>query len=184
MFNKKQYMKKYLKKYYQLHKKELNESRREYRKIYQQEHKLEIDTKNKLYRETHKTEHRRANKRWRINHKKEINAYMLKRKKDLNFKILCYLRNRVWCALNRNEHSIHTRELLGCSIEFLRIWLELQFKEGMNWFNYGKKGWVIDHVRPCVSFNLTNIEEQKICFHYTNLQPLWDLENSLKGVKT
>ncbi len=43
----------------------------------------------------------------------------------------------------------------------------------MNWENYGKFGWHIDHIIPCDSFDLTKEEEQRRCFHYSNLQPLW-----------
>ena len=50
--------------------------------------------------------------------------------------------------------------------------LESQFKPEMNWENHGKI-WEIDHIKPCISFDLTNIEQQKQCFHYTNLQPLF-----------
>jgi hypothetical protein len=47
--------------------------------------------------------------------------------------------------------------------------------------NYGK--WHVDHIRPCASFDLTNPKQQQICFHYTNLQPLWAIDNIKKGVK-
>ena len=49
----------------------------------------------------------------------------------------------------------------------------------MTWDNYGD--WHVDHIRPCCSFDLTKIEEQNICFHYTNLQPLWAEENFKKN---
>jgi len=52
----------------------------------------------------------------------------------------------------------------------------------MTWSNYGK-GWHIDHIKPCASFDLSNPEQQKICFHYTNLQPLWAIDNIKKGAK-
>jgi len=71
--------------------------------------------------------------------------------------------------------------LLGCSISFLKIFLEAKFKEGMTWENHGE--WHIDHIKPCASFNLLNDDEQKKCFNYTNLQPLWALENLSKGFK-
>jgi len=60
--------------------------------------------------------------------------------------------------------------------------LESQFKEGMTWDNYGRgtNNWSIDHIIPCSNFDLTKIEEQQKCFHYTNLQPLWTTENSSK----
>ena len=79
-----------------------------------------------------------------------------------------------------------TSELLGCSIEFFRKWLELQFEEGMSWDNYGKvdgspkNGWSIEHIVPCESFDLTKEEEQKECFHYTNCVPLWSTTETAK----
>ena len=71
--------------------------------------------------------------------------------------------------------------LTGCTIPYLRGYLEGKFKEGMTWENYGS--WHVDHIKPCASFDLTKKEEQEKCFHYTNLQPLWALENIKKGKK-
>jgi predicted nucleic acid-binding Zn ribbon protein len=65
----------------------------------------------------------------------------------------------------------------------LLSYFESKFKEGMTWENYGWYGWHIDHIRPCSSFDLTNSEELKKCFHYTNLQPLWGMDNMSKGNK-
>ena len=70
-------------------------------------------------------------------------------------------------------------KLVGCSIEKLKQHLESQFKEGMTFSNYGK--WHIDHIRPCTSFDLSKLDEQYKCFHYTNLQPLWAEENLRKS---
>ena len=39
----------------------------------------------------------------------------------------------------------------------------------------------IDHILPCASFDLTDSKEQKKCFHYSNLQPLWAEDNLRKG---
>ena len=66
-----------------------------------------------------------------------------------------------------------TQELVGCNYDFLMGYLEKQFTKGMTWQNYGKDGWHIDHIKPCASFDLTNPQQQRECFHYTNLQPLW-----------
>lgn len=110
------------------------------------------------------------------------NKYFIKRrKKDIKFRILCNLRKRIWKVLKENSKSQTTLELLSCSIEKLKAYLESKFKKGMTWSNYGK--WHIDHIRPCVSFDLSIPEEQKKCFHYTNLQPLWAEENLKKGKK-
>ena len=72
-------------------------------------------------------------------------------------------------------------ELVGCTIKELKMHLESKFLKGMNWKNYGK--WHIDHHTPVVEFNLSKIEEQKKCFHYSNLQPLWATQNLRKGTK-
>jgi hypothetical protein len=108
--------------------------------------------------------------------------YKRKRRKiDINFKLLTLLRCRVYHALKGHSKSLHIRQLLGCSIDFLKQYLKRQFKSGMVWNNYGFNGWHIDHMRPCCSFNLSRVSEQRKCFHYTNLQPLWAKENRLKN---
>lgn len=79
--------------------------------------------------------------------------------------------------------SSKTLELLGCSLKSLKSYIESKFLDGMNWDNYGYHGWHIDHIRPCCSFDLTDPEQQKQCFHYTNLQPLWAKDNLRKHGK-
>jgi len=125
---------------------------------------------------------------WRKENRKIINdkflIYEKNRKKiDAQFKLLKTLRSRLGTAI-RSQNSTKnnkTIELLGCSISFLKNFLETKFKEGMTWENHGE--WHIDHIKPCASFNLLDEEEQKLCFHYTNLQPLWAYENLSKGSK-
>jgi hypothetical protein len=58
--------------------------------------------------------------------------------------------------------------------------LQLQFRDGMSWNNYGRV-WHVDHIKPCASFNLLDESEQLKCFHYSNLQPLFAHENLVKG---
>jgi hypothetical protein len=76
-----------------------------------------------------------------------------------------------------------TMELMGCSWDELKTHLESQFTGKMSWGNYGLRGWHIDHIKPCAKFDLTLDSEQKKCFHYTNLQPLWAEDNWAKGDK-
>lgn len=71
-------------------------------------------------------------------------------------------------------------EMLGCSATDFKRHIESQFKTGMSWENYGKE-WHIDHIRPCVAFDLNKVEEQIKMNNYTNLQPLWAIENMMKG---
>lgn len=91
------------------------------------------------------------------------------------------LGSRIRQALDRVlwKKSKSTIELTGCSIPFLLSYLESLFLPGMTWENRGKGTgkWHIDHIKPCNTFNLTIEEEQKRCFHYSNLRPLWGSDN-------
>jgi hypothetical protein len=100
-------------------------------------------------------------------------------KTDSNYKLRSLLKTRLYLALKGNPKLSTTMKLVGCSIEQLKQHLEKQFKKDMTWKNYGK--WHIDHIRPCASFNLSKLSEQRKCFHYTNLQPLWAKDNLQKG---
>ena len=123
-------------------------------------------------------------RKWMKNNKLKRKEYIKKwRKTNLKNRITDCLRARIRAVIKNNRKSAHTMKLIGCSIEFFKQHLEKQFTSGMTWDNYGKIGWEVDHMRPCASFDLSNPEEQKICFHYTNLQPLWALDNLKKGDK-
>jgi len=114
--------------------------------------------------------------------KKQRNLYEINRKKDSpNYKLLCNLRTRLSDAIQGKQKSKKTLELLGCSVDFLKKHLESKFTEGMNWNNYGRFGWHIDHIKPCILFDLSKESEQQICFHYSNLQPLWWHDNLKKN---
>ncbi len=106
-----------------------------------------------------------------------------KRKNDYLFRIKRNLRRRILASLKGENKSYKTLILLGCSIEKFKNYLQSKFQEGMSWANYGRTGWHIDHIRPCVSFDLSNSKQQKQCFHYTNMQPLWWRDNIKKGAK-
>jgi hypothetical protein len=41
----------------------------------------------------------------------------------------------------------------------------------------------LDHKKPCALFDLSNPEHQKLCFHFSNIGPLWWLDNIKKGDK-
>lgn len=96
-------------------------------------------------------------------------------------KIACALRVRLRRAIRFNEKIDHTEKLLGCSFEFVKKHLELQFQQGMSWDNYGE--WQIDHIIPCNFFDLSNPDHQTMCFNFRNLQPLWKDHNRSKGSK-
>lgn len=101
-------------------------------------------------------------------------------KSDLSYRLRRVIGSRVHMAL-KGKQIFSSINLLGCSIFNLRKHLEFMFRPGMSWSNYGE--WHIDHIRPCANFDLTKPKQQKECFHYTNLQPLWASENLSKGAK-
>lgn len=107
----------------------------------------------------------------------------IKMSTDIQFKILKNLRSRIRIALLQYNtcKSDTTKSLLGCDIPVFRKHIESLFTEGMNWGNYGKNGWHIDHKIPCKYFDLNKPEDQKKCFSYYNMQPLWWFDNLKKG---
>jgi len=102
---------------------------------------------------------------------------------NIEYKIKHVLRSRIRDALKKHLANKYrnTDDLTSCTMEELKIHLEAKFTEGMSWENHGE--WHLDHIKPCCSFDLKNEEEQKKCFHYTNLQPLWAVDNLSKGGK-
>ena len=107
-----------------------------------------------------------------------------KRKEDPNYRITKNLRSRLRSALKGSNKSAITMKLIGCSI--FELWKHLEshpsWEAWMTRENYGKM-WHVDHIKPCASFDLTCPNQQRICFNYTNLQPLEAIENMRKGAK-
>ena len=147
------------------------EQKREYNAAYAKTHREAIRANHRRYRERH-PEKVRARKRRRLAER---------RASDPVFRMSLNLRTRVGLALHGTCKSARTLDLLGCTVEELLVHLEAQFKPGMTWENYGPKGWHVDHIRPCASFDLADPEQQRQCFHFTNLQPLWAEENFKKS---
>lgn len=73
------------------------------------------------------------------------------------------------------------KNYIGCDIEFLKSYIEAKFTEGMSWEVFFQGKIHIDHIIPLSSAN-TEEELYKLC-HYTNLQPLWALDNLSKSDK-
>lgn len=142
-------------------------------------------------------EHELANaKRWQAKNRERLLEYQKARHKRrreieriynrnrIRTSIPAYLSNVLSKRLNRaaRDHGFRrcarAKELLGCSIEYLIKHLESNFSDGMIWENRGQ--WHVDHIVPCASFDLTKPENQRACFHWTNLQPLWAKDNRTK----
>ena len=109
-------------------------------------------------------------------------ARRTRRNNDPNFRLRNSLSVRIRMAVKKGKSkSGKTAELIGCSVEFLRGYLEARFTLGMTWKNYGE--WHIDHRIPCAEFDLSKPDQQRQCFHYSNLQPLWAFDNLSKNSK-
>lgn len=104
---------------------------------------------------------------------------------DPEFNIKVKLRRRIQSALKKQRISKSdiTINLLGCSYKEYQKYIESKFVDGMTWEKVLNGEIHIDHIMPCASFNLMDPEQQKKCFHYTNLQPLWAEDNLRKGAK-
>lgn len=142
-------------------------------KKYEQENKKKIALRKKKYREKNKEMILEKNKKWK--HKKYHS--------DINYKIECILRARLYKSLSKIKKTNKTVSLLGCSVDDFKLHIEKQFKKDMSWDNWSHETWHIDHIRPISSYNLSDPEQQKECFHYTNLQPLYASENLRKQKK-
>jgi hypothetical protein len=140
--------------------------------------------KNKDIKQQYDKSYRSKNKQkiseWQKNYRSKPEVKKIRNLKEkylrdsnINYKLTTSLRNRIRDVIARNSKSDSTIKLLGCSIEDFKLYLSSKFTNRMNWENYGINGWHIDHIIPCSSFNFSDLEQQKKCFHYTNLQPLW-----------
>lgn len=169
--------------YTKLHKKQ----KIQYDKIYRKTHKEQKYKTDKNWRINNLEKHNKQNRLWRKRHPEknrlvQYNNYWNNARNNICFRIARNLRARIRGVLKGKNKSAHTLELLGCSYIDCWKYLQNQFKPGMTKENYGTV-WNLDHIRPCASFDLSKESEQKTCFHYTNLQPLFVEENRKKGSK-
>lgn len=118
--------------------------------------------------------------KWEITKRKDHEKQKLKT--NISFKLKRYLRNRLRSALKNNWKKGSSVRDLGCSIEKFKLWLEMHFKDGMNWNNQGE--WHLDHIKPLSVFDLTDRQQLLKAVHFTNIQPLWAEENYRKYNKS
>ena len=172
------------KKYREGHK----EDAAEYHKIYQKEHADELREKSRIYQRKNYKRLAIKKREWASRNRQSLREkhkirQRKHRKNNLSVRLLENARSRVYAALKGKVKSAKTMELIGCTIEYLKTYLESQFVKGMKWDNYGRYGWHIDHIIPCAVFDMSNHKEQKECFHFSNLQPLWAEDNLRKSNK-
>jgi hypothetical protein len=164
--------------------------RAKYDKKYYHSHKPNIKKIHKQFNIRNKERQRAYNTQYYKNNKPTLQEYHRKyrnnkMKTNPYFRFVKHLRIRIHSGIRegRGIKTCKSTELLGCSFMDARKHIESQFTAGMTWDNNTQLGWHIDHIKPISSFDLTKLEEQKKCFHYTNLQPLWWIDNLSKGCK-
>lgn len=117
--------------------------------------------------------------------KPKIYAYRAERRRtNPQYKIGCNLRTYLFQKIGQRKTGPESRftALVGCTVAELCAHLESHFGPEMSWDNYGKGDgkWSIDHTKPVALFDLTDPEQQKACFHFSNMKPMWWRENLQK----
>ena len=121
--------------------------------------------------------------------RKNNNEYKKNRiKSDVLFKLSTQIRTSINNSIKRNGYNkiSKTYDILGCSFEEFRIYLESKFEVWMTWENRGlyngefNYGWDIDHIIPVSSAK--NEEDIIKLNHYTNFQPLCSYINRDKKI--
>lgn len=195
----------YNRQYYYVHKSEITKKQKEYVK----QHKEQIAQYQKQYVKLHKEQkaeydkiYYKQNKEARLNYQKQYKERnqdkvkmwreLYKPVKNKNRQTNPKLRldeamgTAIWLSIKNNKAERPWEELVDYSLEDLIKHLELQFTPKMNWDNYGRNGWHIDHIIPKCQFNYTspNDREFKICWSLMNLRPLWCTDNWSRNKST
>lgn len=142
----------------------------------------------KEYRNNNKEKIYLKSKEWylktkNLRKKHKNNYYKNKRKNDNLFKLTSGLRRNIRNSFIRNGFAKNskTQEIIGCSFDDFKVYIESKFENWMNWNNKGlyngtyNFGWDIDHIIP-ISAAATEEDIIKLN-HYTNLQPLCSKKN-------
>jgi hypothetical protein len=144
-------------------------------KKYYQNNKEKHNLKSINWQKTNPEATKQSYKKWSYNNREYFKKWRNnKYNTDLNFRLRIILGNRLNECLKKSKTNKNSNiiSLLGCTLEECKLHLEKQFAPEMNWGNHGEI-WEIDHIKPCASFDLTCINQQKECFHFSNLQSLF-----------
>lgn len=165
--------------YYHNNKEKIAAEKREY----YQNNKEKIKARDREYRQQNKGKIDAKNREYNKGNRVKINDRRRKRRKnDPKYNLICRLRtrmNRAVKAAGLDKKCDSSSELLGISYQGLKEWLQAQFTEGMTWEN--RSDWHVDHRVPCDAFDLSDETNQRICFWYKNLQPMWAKDNMQKS---
>ncbi len=114
-----------------------------------------------------------------MSHRDQINARKKRRREtDPAFLIIERLRCRLnqYVKIHALKKLAHTDELIDMAPSALAKYLKAQIPRGCKLNDYH-----IDHIFPMTSYNLVDIDEQKRCMHWSNLQMLSCTDNISKS---
>lgn len=162
--------------------KKYNDSRKEKMKEYYLNNKEELKKKAREYYINNSELIKSNQKKYSSINKENRNLYLREKKKnDHLFNLTIKIRNLIYITIYNGGFSkkSKTTDILGCSYEEFKSYIQEQFVEGMTWENYGE--WHLDHKTP---ISWAETEEQIYELNrYTNFQPLWASDNLSKGNK-
>lgn len=149
------------------------EKRKEYGKKYREDNRDKIRHDKKIYQRKCRKDPNNA-----VSIREYKRLYKTKRMNCPLYKFSYSMRNMIYMALRNGgfNKKIRSHQILGCSFEEFKIYLEYKFESWMTWENRGlyngefNYGWDIDHIIP-LSSAITEEDIIKLN-HYTNLQPL------------
>lgn len=154
-----------------------------YNKLHYWENKEEINQQCREYHAAHRKERSLQRKQRRSEIREWEGPYLANRRAtDKSFDIGCKTRQLINSAIKRNSFNSSAVDIIGCSVQFMRDYIETQFVSGMSWKNHGKK-WVFDHIKPIGSFDLTKHRQLLEAFHYSNTRPLTISAHEAKSAK-
>jgi 5-methylcytosine-specific restriction endonuclease McrA len=165
------------------------------RRFYANNQEREVARRAK-WRKANKEKHREGSKIWAQNNPERVRAqkkafaernpgyrnkiHAKQLAESLEYRLTRAMRSRFYSALKKDK-TYSVFDICDYTVGDLKSHLEFLFTEEMSWDNYGKTGWVIDHIRPLASFDILEKEEMRKAWDLNNLQPLWASENSKKS---
>jgi DNA/RNA endonuclease G (NUC1) len=133
-----------------------------------------------------KAKNSKRNKEYAKKNRKRLSEKHLERyRNNLSFKMASVLRCRVRKAIKQAKgiKFEKMKDIIGCDFKFFIDYIVSKFKPGMT-LELLKSGKIhLDHIKPCAMFDLSKKEDQKACFHYTNIKPEWPEINFSKGAR-
>ena len=119
----------------------------------------------------------------KVNKRKTNRIYARKYRSNLKNRLTSDVRTRVWQTLKDGKKHKSTFDALGYTPKQLMEHLEKYMEDGMNWDNYTKHGWHIDHTKPVAAFDFSSTEDEgfKECWSLDNLRPMWAKDNWKKN---